>query len=82
VEGRATVVNLVNHTYFNLSGLAVPVYSTELSVEADAVLATDSDSVPTGTLLPVHGTRFDFAKPRPLGLAAATYANRYAHTEA
>ena len=77
VDGAPTVVNLVNHAYFNLSGLAAPIFGTELHLAADAYLATDSDSIPTGERVPVRGTRFDFTAARPLapaGTTDATYA--------
>ena len=74
VEGAATVVNLVNHAYFSVSGLTAPIFGTELAVHADAYLATDADSIPTGELVPVGGTRFDFTTPRPLAPPGTTDA--------
>jgi len=76
VGDAPTVVNLTQHAYFNLSGLSHPIFGTELTVHADSILATDNDSIPTGLLLPVAGTRFDFTQPRPLGtpgVDAATF---------
>jgi aldose 1-epimerase len=61
-----TVVNLTNHIYFNLAGHG----SAEgqlLQIESDAITATDADQVPTGEMMPVDGTAFDFRQPTALG---------------
>lgn len=58
---KATPLVLTNHTYFNLSGgTDNKVLNTELSIAADQYLEADSDHIPTGTLLDVKGTPFDF----------------------
>ena len=65
---RATVVNLTQHTYFNLSGdPQSSVLDHWLAVHANRYLEINEDSVPTGSLLPVSGTPFDFRKTKQVG---------------
>ena len=65
---RTTVLNLTNHCYFNLAGEgAGDVFGHQLQVEADRMLETDRHSIPTGTLLDVAGTPFDFRATRLVG---------------
>jgi len=65
---RPTVLNLTNHSYFNLAGEgAGDVFGHTLQLEADAFLETRPDAIPTGTLLPVAGTPFDFRDAHPIG---------------
>ena len=65
---RATVLNLTNHSYFNLAGEGSgDVWGHELHVAADAILELRADSVPTGALLDVTGTPFDFREMRRVG---------------
>ena len=63
---KATVINLTNHTYFNLSGLKQDVLNNELMIKADKYLPTDEKQIPTGELRSVTGTAFDFTKPKPV----------------
>lgn len=65
---RPTVLNLTNHSYFNLAGEgAGDVFGHELQVAAEAILEVDRHSIPTGAMLGVGGTPFDFRTPRPVG---------------
>ncbi len=63
-----TVINLTNHSYFNLAG-GGDIKSHTLQVNAKEVTATTADLIPTGELLPVSGTPYDLRKPRVIGEA-------------
>lgn len=65
---RDTIANLTNHSYFNLEGHdSGSVLGHLLWIDADAITATDAESIPTGELRPVEGTPFDFRTEKPIG---------------
>lgn len=65
---RATVVNLSNHSLFNLGGEGSgSVLGHELMIAASATTPVDSELIPTGEIAPVEGTPFDFRTPVPIG---------------
>lgn len=57
---RDTVINLTNHSYFNLSGGAVPATDHLLRIDAGAYTPVDEALIPTGAIAGVAGTRYDF----------------------
>lgn len=64
-----TIVNLTNHTYFNLSGdIKRDILNHQLSIQAKEFLSVDSNLIPTGELMPVKNTPFDFTIARQIGL--------------
>ena len=61
-----TVVNLTNHAYWNLAGVNETVHDLDLVIAASRFASADDDSLPTGELIPVSGTSFDFRKQKTL----------------
>jgi aldose 1-epimerase len=63
-----TVVNLTQHTYFNLSaGGSDDVLAHQVRINADRFTPTRDDLIPTGEIAPVAGTALDFRTLRPIG---------------
>ena len=66
---KATIVNISNHSYFNLSAeTGASVLNHLLLVNASKYTPVDAGLIPTGELRPVQGTPFDFRKPTAIGL--------------
>lgn len=73
---QTTIVNLTNHTYFNLTEGKEQILNHDL--ELAAKMFTDSvDMIPTGEIVPVDGTAFNFLKKKKLGKDIAELENGY-----
>lgn len=65
---KTTVVNLTQHSYFNLSGdFSKTILDDVLTIDADKLVPVDGDLIPTGKLTDVANTPFDFRKPKVIG---------------
>ena len=63
-----TIVNLSNHTYWNLSGEGSgSILNERLMIPAADITPTDATQIPTGAIRPVAGTPFDFRTPKAIG---------------
>jgi aldose 1-epimerase len=83
---RPTIVNLTQHSYFNLGGAGTPdVLGHELTIHADEYTPVDAGLIPTGEVAPVTGTPFDFREPARIGARIGSansqlgYAGGYDH---
>lgn len=62
-----TLLNLTNHTYFNLSGNGKrDILNHVLTMKSDRYLELNDELIPTGNVIPVHNTPFDFQKGREI----------------
>ena len=68
VTDKPTVVNLTNHSYWNLKDAgATPILDHEVMLNCDRFTPVDAGLIPTGELKPVEGTPFDFRAPEKIG---------------
>ncbi len=67
---KTTICNLTHHAFFSIQGIANPTPTIDniiCEVNADYYLPIDEASIPTGEILKVEGTPFDFRTPKPIG---------------
>lgn len=68
VSDKDTVVNMTNHSYFNLAGHASGTIDNQiLQINSGFYTPNDDECMPTGEVLAVMGTPFDFRVPKPIG---------------
>lgn len=58
-----TIINLTNHSYFNLNGHTTSVTDQEIIVNSDKILEATSENIPTGNVLDLSNHPFDFRTP-------------------
>jgi aldose 1-epimerase len=73
---QTTILNLTNHTYFNLTGGKEQILNHELELAA-ATYTESVDMIPTGKIVPVAGTPFDFLAKKKLGKDIGSLENGY-----
>ena len=67
---KKTIINLTHHAFFSLQGIANPTPTIDdqiLEMNADFFIPIDDTSIPTGEILKVNDTPFDFRMPKPIG---------------
>jgi aldose 1-epimerase len=64
---KPSPVVLTNHTYFNITGTTDKVVNTELTIQADKYLEADKNVMPSGKLLDVKGSPYDFSTTKLIG---------------
>lgn len=77
---KPTVLNLTNHSYFNLTGdVSNTILNHVVQIDADKYTPVDSTLIPTGEIAPVKGTAFDFTTPTKIGLRIDSVKGGYDH---
>jgi aldose 1-epimerase len=77
---KTTIVNLTNHSYFNLSGdVSNTILNHQLQLHAHKYTPVDASLIPTGDLVDVSGTPFDFRNPTKIGERIENVEGGYDH---
>jgi aldose 1-epimerase len=76
---KPTVLNLCNHTYFNLSGGSSDILKDVLTIYANKYTVVNDEFIPTGELRSVNGTPMDFRIPISVGARIAKVTGGYDH---
>lgn len=70
MSNKKTIINVTHHGFFSLQGIANPTPAIDnqiCEINADFFLPIDENSIPTGEILKVAGTPFDFRQAKPMG---------------
>lgn len=79
-SSKATPINLTHHSYFNLDGPGRnTILNQKLQLKSDFYLPVDNELIPTGEILSVHATPFDFTKTKSIGKEIEQLDNGYDH---
>jgi aldose 1-epimerase len=76
---KTTVINVTNHSYFNLNGCKKEIYDHVLIINSDKLTEVNSEAIPTGKLMNLSGTGFDFKKPGRIGATIDSIPGGYDH---
>jgi aldose 1-epimerase len=82
VSDKDTVINLTNHSYFNLAGAGSgPILDEIAMINADKFSPINETEIPLGPARPVKGTPFDFTTPTPFGKRIKEKTTQLLHAE-
>ena len=77
---KPTVINLTNHSYFNLAGAGSgTILHQVVTIHADSITPADAQMIPTGKFQTVAGTPWDFRQGKPIGrdISQVSYDHNY-----
>jgi len=77
VTDRTTVINLTNHTYFNLNGGKENIFNHQLLINSAKRTVNDANLIPTGEIADTKGTPFDFSSAKKIGSDIASLPDGY-----
>lgn len=63
---KPTIINMTQHSYFNLAGQG-DILSHQMQINSNAITPVDGGLIPSGDLMQVSGTPFDFTQPKQIG---------------
>lgn len=79
VTDKPTVINLTNHTYFNLNGGKENVLNHQMLIYADSITPVNKELIPTGKIESIKGTAFDFTTSHAIGERIGQVPGGYDH---
>lgn len=80
ISDKKTLINLTNHSYFNLSGnLSSKILNEEVFIDSDGYLEVDNELIPTGKIINTKDTPFDFTEFHKIGERIHNTPNGYDH---
>ena len=79
VTDKPTVVNLTNHSYFNLTGCKEDILGHQVRFDADAYTPVDEENIPTGEIASVENTPFDLRQWTVIGDRLSELPKGYDH---